>query len=90
MGRNEIWKHDRRRRVRPPTALGFPEVTQRDDGFWSSFVATDELIEAWRSTPQSLADSESESIWLKNGTADVVDYRDTRLSRDEAATGRAK
>ena len=50
-------------------------VAPENRGWQSSFVATDELIEAWRSTPQSIADSESEEARehaCVKGEADAV------------------
>jgi hypothetical protein len=56
-------------------------VAPGNRGWQSSFVATDELIQSWRSTPQSLTYSERESVWLKNDAGEVVDYRDTQNTR---------
>jgi hypothetical protein len=56
-------------------------VAPENRGWQSSFVASDELVQSWRRLPQSLAYSEGESIWLKNGAGEVIDYRDNRNTR---------
>jgi hypothetical protein len=50
-------------------------------GWQSSFAATDRLMEAWRSTDQRVIYSAGEIIWLKNRDGILVDYVDTRTTR---------
>jgi hypothetical protein len=53
-------------------------VAPGNRGWQSSFVATDQLMQAWRSALPQVAYTVGETVWLKNDDGDLIDYRDTR------------
>jgi hypothetical protein len=52
-------------------------VPQGNRNWQSSFVATDQLLDAWRSCCPGLTHAPAETIWLKNGAGELIDYTDT-------------
>jgi hypothetical protein len=55
-------------------------------GWQSSFIASDQLMQIWRSTDRHLTYSEGETIWLKDACGNLIGYtdsRNTRRMRDE-------
>ncbi|MCG2628298.1 hypothetical protein L6654_16830 [Bradyrhizobium sp. WYCCWR 13023] len=49
-------------------------------GWQSSFVATEQLLDAWRSFGRGMTYAPAERVCLKNDAGELVDYRDTPLT----------